>query len=159
MVITSKSYNSIMALPFSWIIFSAIVSTVFAVTGDLEIAFAALNQARTLQNLQPLLWSPDLTAYAQFWADQMGSGLQSFQHASGKFRPDQGENLFVQQSSQCDVAYDYPFRTAMNAWLAQASLYNNQPITGHEAWLHWCKHHQTGDHAKGATEWLINVVS
>lgn len=110
-----------------------------AAIGDLETAFATVNQARKLQNLQPLTWSPDLAAYAQFWADQMASGSQHFQHAPSKFRPDQGENLFVQQSTQCDVAYDYPFRAAMNAWLSQAPLYNNQPVTGHEAWLHWCK--------------------
>lgn len=116
-----------------------LLSLVTAQQEDLATAFNMLNQARQLKNLQPLSWSPDLTAYAQFWADQMGSGAQPFQHAMGQFRPDQGENLYEQQSRQCDLSYDYPFRQAMDAWLGQAPLYNNQPVTGNEAWLHWCK--------------------
>lgn len=115
------------------------IATAKAQNDDLGTAFGDLNQARQLQGLEPLTWSPDLTAYAQLWANQMGSNQVPFEHASGPFRPDQGENLYVQQSGFCDSAYDNPFRNAMHAWLSQAPLYDGKPIAGHEPWLHWCK--------------------
>lgn len=106
---------------------------------DLNAAFADLNQARALHGIQPLEWSPDLAAYAQLWANQMGSGQVPFEHATGQYRPSQGENLYEQQSGHCDLAYDNPFRSAMHAWLAQAPLYTGKPVADHEPWLHWCK--------------------
>lgn len=106
---------------------------------DLNYAIGLVNQARQAQGLHPLSWDPNLAAYAQFWANEMASGQQPFAHATGQYRPDQGENLYERASGQCDSAYENPVQTAMRAWLAQASLYNGQPITtGHEPWLHWC---------------------
>ncbi|KND95218.1 Pathogenesis-related protein 1B [Tolypocladium ophioglossoides CBS 100239] len=105
---------------------------------DLNYAIGLVNQARQAQGLQPLSWDPNLAAYAQFWANEMASGQQPFAHATGQYRPNQGENLYERASGQCDSAYENPVQTAMRAWLAQASLYNGQPITtGHEPWLHW----------------------
>lgn len=107
---------------------------------DRSLAYSIVNQARQAKGVQPLAWSPDLAAYAQFWANQMASGLKPFSHATGPYRPQQGEVLYEQQSGQCDTAYDNPLQTAMHAWLSQEVLYDNQPITtGHEHWLHWCK--------------------
>ena len=106
---------------------------------DLNYAIGLVNQARQAQGLRPLSWDPDLAAYAQFWANEMASGRQPFAHATGQYRPYQGENLYQRASGQCDGAYEYPVQTAMRAWLAQQSLYSGQPITtGREPWLHWC---------------------
>lgn len=107
---------------------------------DLSLALNMVNQARQVQGLQPLAWEPNLVAYAGVWAKQIASGQVPFSHAQGSMRPQQGENLFEQQSSVCDAAYDIPLQTAMQTWLAQAALYTGQPITtGAEPWLHWCK--------------------
>lgn len=106
---------------------------------DLGYALGMVNEARDALGIQPLSWDTTLAAYAQYWADAMASGQQPFAHATGQLRPDQGENLYEGASGQCDAAYDNPVQTAMRAWLNQASLYNDQPITtGHEPWLHWC---------------------
>lgn len=70
----------------------------------------------------------------------MAAGLQPFGHASGQIRLQQGEVIYQQQFGQCDAAYDTPLQAGTRVWLAQASLYNDQPITtGQEHWLHWCK--------------------
>ncbi|KYK58562.1 hypothetical protein DCS_05579 [Drechmeria coniospora] len=107
---------------------------------DLSYSINALNQARQAKRLASLSWDPNLAAYAQYWANAMATGQQPFAHATGRYRPSQGENLYARASGQCDGAYDTPMLTAMHAWLAQASLYNDEPVrTGHEHWLHWCK--------------------
>ncbi|KAI9171466.1 Chromatin structure-remodeling complex subunit SFH1 [Paramyrothecium foliicola] len=68
----------------------------------------------------------------------MAAGLQPFGHASGQFRPQQGEVIYQQQFGQCDVAYDTPLQSGTRVWLAQASLYDGKPVTtGKERWLHW----------------------
>lgn len=106
---------------------------------DISAAIGKINQARQTRGLQPLAWNGDLAAYAAFWANQMATGAVPFGHASGPYRPDQGETLFERQSTQCDLAYDTPLLTAANAWLAEGSNWNGQPISsGHESWLHWC---------------------
>lgn len=118
----------------------ALASTATAQLEDLSRAFATLNQARLHNGVKPLSWSPDLAAYAQLWANMMASGQVPFEHASGPYRPEQGEVLYVQQAGQCDASYDTPIQSAMHAWLAQETLYDGKPIkTGHEPWLHWCK--------------------
>lgn len=107
---------------------------------DLSLAFSMVNQARQTKGLQPLTWNPDLAAYAQYWANQMGAGLQPFSHAPPQLRPEQGENIYTHQSGQCDTAFDTPVQTGMYTWLAQESLYDGQPVTtGHEPWMHFCK--------------------
>ncbi|CAM1506872.1 Fc.00g065130.m01.CDS01 [Cosmosporella sp. VM-42] len=111
-------------------------STVLA--DDLSLAVSMVNQARQAQGIPPLAWNPDLAAYAQFWANQMGAGSQPFSHAPPSLRPQQGETIYVHQSTQCDVAFDTPLQTAMHMWLAEVSQYNGQPVTtGSEPWLHW----------------------
>lgn len=104
---------------------------------DLTLAINMANQARAAQGLQPLAWNPDLAAWARVWANEIAAGQVPFSHAEGSMRPQQGENLFEQQSTQCDIAYSTPLQTAMQSWLAQASLYTNSPVTGSEPWLHW----------------------
>ncbi|ODA83791.1 hypothetical protein RJ55_02307 [Drechmeria coniospora] len=105
---------------------------------DLSYSINALNQARQAKRLASLSWDPNLAAYAQYWANAMATGQQPFAHATGRYRPSQGENLYARASGQCDGAYDTPMLTAMHAWFAQASLYNDEPVrTGHEHWLHW----------------------
>lgn len=111
-----------------------------AQSDNLVSAFNMVNQARGERLVKPLSWSPDLAAYAQLWANLMASGQVPFQHADGAYRPSQGEVLYVQEASGCHLSYDAPFQSAMHAWLAQAPLYDNKPITtGHEPWLHWCR--------------------
>lgn len=125
------------------VVVAAIVSLAPAVSAqsdDLVSAFNMVNQARGERLVKPLSWSPDLAAYAQLWANLMASGQVPFQHAAGAYRPSQGEVLYVQEASGCHPSYDAPFSSAMRAWLAQAPLYDNKPITtGHEPWLHWCR--------------------
>ena len=107
---------------------------------DLSYALAMVNRARMARGLRPLSWDPDLAAYAQVWANEMASGQQPYAHATGPYRPNQGENLYRRASGQCDGAYENPVQTAMRAWLAEGYLYGGQPITtGHEPWLHWCR--------------------
>jgi len=118
----------------------SLVATVAAQAEDLNRAFDILNKARLANGVKLLSWRPDLAAYAQLWANMMASGQVPFEHASGPYRPEQGEVLYVQEAGQCDVSYNIPFQSAMKAWLSQASLYDGKPITtGHEPWLHWCK--------------------
>lgn len=118
-----------------------LVATFADENDDMNKAIATLNQARQAKGVQPLAWDANLAAYAQFWANEMASGKAPFSHASGQYRPDQGENLYEEGAGQCDSTYDNPLQTAMRAWLSQERLYNNQPITtGHEPWLHWCKY-------------------
>ncbi|KAH7328631.1 hypothetical protein B0I35DRAFT_473314 [Stachybotrys elegans] len=70
----------------------------------------------------------------------MASGQQPFAHASGDFRPSQGEVLYEQESGQCDTAYSTPLELGMKDWLSQAILYDGKPITtGREPWLHYCE--------------------
>ncbi|KAM5355898.1 hypothetical protein ACJ41O_002544 [Fusarium nematophilum] len=112
-------------------------STVYA-QDDLVLAINMVNQARQAKGVGPLAWNPDLAAYAQFWANQMGSGMQPFSHAPPQFRPKQGENIYEHTSGQCDDAFDAPLQTAMKSWLSQEDLYTGQPIRdGKERWLHW----------------------
>ncbi|KAF4989705.1 hypothetical protein FDECE_14620 [Fusarium decemcellulare] len=105
---------------------------------DLVLAITMVNRVREAHGINPLAWSPDLAAYAQFWASQMGSGSQPFSHAPPELRPKQGENIFHHTSPQCDADYNNPLQTAVRAWLAQEKLYTGQPIRdGKEPWLHW----------------------
>ncbi|KAL6403302.1 riboflavin aldehyde-forming enzyme [Ilyonectria robusta] len=125
------------------------VSTVSA--DDRSLALDMINEARQAEGVAPLAWNPDLAAYAQFWANQMGAGVQPFGHAPVELRPQQGENIYEHQSGQCDVAFNTPLQTAVHEWLSQASLYDGQPLkTGQEHWLHWCrdsiKHHPRSHH-------------
>ncbi|EGX90663.1 SCP-like extracellular [Cordyceps militaris CM01] len=114
--------------------------TISAQTDDLVAAFNMVNQARIERFVPPLSWNADLAAYSQLWANLLASNQVPFQHAAGAYRPSQGEVLYVQEASGCHPSYDAPFQSAMHAWLAQAPLYDNKPITtGHEPWLHWCK--------------------
>ena len=113
---------------------------VIAAPDDPNNTLAIVNQARQARGVPPLIWDVNLTMYAQFWAGEMASGRQPFAHASGIYRPNQGENLYEQSAGQCDAAYDNPLQTGMRAWLSQERLYTGQPITtGHEPWLHWCE--------------------
>lgn len=82
---------------------------------DLSLAIGMINQARQTQDLPPLAWNNDLASYAALWANQMATGSVSFGHASGPYRPDQGETLFEHQSTQCDSSYDNPLQSAANA--------------------------------------------
>lgn len=119
---------------------ASMAPAVTAQTDDLVAAFNMVNQARAGHLVKPLSWSPDLAAYAQLWANLMASGEVKFEHASGAYRPSQGEVLYVQEASGCHPSYENPFQSAMKAWLAQAPLYDDKPITtGHEPWLHWCR--------------------
>lgn len=119
-----------------------IASTAVAIAAqsdDLVSAFNMVNAARSEHLVKPLSWSPDLAAYAQLWANQMASNQVPFEHAQGAYRPSQGEVLYVQTASGCHPSYEMPFQSAMHAWLGQAPLYDDKPITtGHEPWLHWC---------------------
>ncbi|KEY66154.1 hypothetical protein S7711_05324 [Stachybotrys chartarum IBT 7711] len=68
----------------------------------------------------------------------MASGRETFHHASGPYRPSQGEVIYEHSAGQCDSTYDNPLVSGMTAWLSQAPLYDNKPITtGQEPWLHW----------------------
>ena len=108
---------------------------------DLNEALNLINQARGAQGIQPLAWNTDLVTYAHVWASQMATGQVGFEHASGAYRPEQGENLYEETASSCDATSSTPLVKAVQDWLAQAALYDGQPITtGHEHWLHWCKH-------------------
>ncbi|OAA48719.1 Basic form of pathogenesis- protein 1 [Metarhizium rileyi] len=112
----------------------------FATVGneDPNAALTIVNQARQAKGIQPLVWNDNLETYAQFWANEMGSGRQPFAHAPISYRPNQGENMYEQSSGQYDSRYDNPLQTAMRAWLSQEHLYTGQPVTtGHEPWLHW----------------------
>lgn len=82
---------------------------------DVNLAIGIINQARQTKGLQPLSWNNDLASYAALWANQMAAGAVPFGHASGPYRPDQGETLFEHQSTQCDFAYDNPMQSAANA--------------------------------------------
>lgn len=105
---------------------------------DVSLALNLMNQARQSHGLQPLQWDTNLAAYAQYWATEMAIGLVPFSHAQGQLRPQQGENIYEQQSTQCNAAYDKPLQTAMQSWLAEAAGYAGQPVaTGTEPWLHW----------------------
>lgn len=122
--------------------FVAAGALVFAAaqTDDRSLALGIINQARAGQGIQALAWNSDLAAYANYWATQMATGAVGFQHASGQYRPQQGETLFESQSSRCDTEYDYPLQNAANSWLAEGAQWNGQPVnTGSELWLHWCK--------------------
>lgn len=106
---------------------------------DLSYAISLINEARQAQSLRPLAWNADLAAYATFWAKQMASGSVGFEHASGRYRQDQGETLYERRSSQCDFSYDNPLSTAANTWLAEGSAWDGNPVSsGQESWLHWC---------------------
>ena len=82
---------------------------------DLSLAIGKINQARQTQGLQPLAWNSGLASYAAYWANQMATGAVSFGHASGQYRPQQGETLFEHRASQCDYSYDNPLQSAANA--------------------------------------------
>lgn len=119
---------------------AASLTVVTAQSDDLVSAFNMVNAARAEKLVKPLSWNADLAAYAKLWANLIASGKVPFEHATGDFRPQQGEVLYVQEATGCHPTYDAPFQSGMHAWLAQAPLYNNQPITtGHEPWLHWCR--------------------
>ncbi|KAF7559535.1 hypothetical protein G7046_g4619 [Stylonectria norvegica] len=86
---------------------------------DISLAVDMINQARQ--------------------ANQMGAGTQPFSHAPPQLRPQQGENIYEHESSGNDVAFQTPMQTAVQTWLAQATLWDGSPITtGQEHWLHWC---------------------
>lgn len=136
----------------------------FAIAGsnDPSMALTLVNQARQGKGLQPLSWDANLEAYAQFWANQMGSGMQPFEHSPVSYRPSQGENLYEQSAGQCDADYDSPIVAAMRAWLSQERLYTGQPITtGKEPWLHWCKYRfsfRTSDFVREQADFLSSPV-
>ncbi|RMJ19033.1 hypothetical protein CDV36_001287 [Fusarium kuroshium] len=113
-------------------------ATLVSANDDLVLAINTINQARQAKGINPLGWSPDLAAYAQYWANQMGAGAQPFSHAPPELRPLQGENIFQQTATQCDAVHDTPLQNAVKAWLSQERLYTGQPISdGKEPWLHW----------------------
>lgn len=118
----------------------ALLGVSVAQNDDLSLSINMINQARQARGIAPLAWNPDLAAYAQFWANQMGAGMQPFSHAPPNLRPQQGETIYERASGQCDVAFNTPLQTAMYSWLAESSSYAGQPVsTGSEPWLHWCK--------------------
>ncbi|KPM38958.1 hypothetical protein AK830_g7575 [Neonectria ditissima] len=105
---------------------------------DRQLALDKINLARQAKGVPSLTWNPDLAAYAQFWANQMGSDAQPFAHAPLQYRPHQGETIYEHQSGHCDAAFDGPLQTAVHDWLLEGSIYDGQPIrTGQEPWLHW----------------------
>lgn len=117
----------------------ASISTVRA-DDDAVLALGMINKARQAQGVSPLAWNSDLSAYAQYWANQMASGSQPFSHAPPDLRPKQGETIYEHVSTQDDGAYNNPLQTAVQAWLSQGGLWDGQPIRdGNEPWLHWCK--------------------
>lgn len=128
----------------------AVCGLVASQTDDGSAAVSIINQARQGKGLRPLTWDNNLASYADYWAKQMATGQAPFGHASGQYRPEQGENLFQRTSSPCDPSYDKPLQSAVNAWLAEGSAWGGQPISsGQESWLHWCKcsGHVCGDSA------------
>lgn len=129
-----------------------------AQTDDRNLALGIINQARAGQGIPPLAWDNNLAAYANYWAVQMATGAVGFEHASGQYRPQQGETLFERQSGRCDTEYDYPLQHAANGWLAEGAQWNGQPVnTGGEPWLHWCKSSSRFRSRASLNQWQLSA--
>jgi pathogenesis-related protein 1 len=100
------------------------------------------NQARAAQGLAPLVWSDQLSAFAQNWADHLASRGGALQHrASSPY----GENLYV------GTDFGNGPERAVQVWLAEGSLYQGGAVTpsnlnaiGHYTQVMWSASTEVG---------------
>ena len=91
-------------------------------------AMAALehhNKVRNDVRVNPLIWSPELAAYAQAWADELARTGCKMRHRpdSGPWKQKHGENIFMGSPS----SYYSPLN-ASESWYSEIKVYKHQPL-------------------------------
>ncbi len=110
---------------------------------DRQIFLNLHNQAREEVGIAPLVWSDDLAAYAQEWADHLAANGCDLQHRNGG---SYGENIYW--GSHFDEA---AAQHAVESWLSEQSAYRGEKFTsrtasrcGHYTQIVWEKSTQLG---------------
>ena len=105
------------------------------------------NRARADVGVGPMVWSKNLAAYAQSWADHLASTSCRMEHRprSGKWKQMYGENLFIGTVGYHGVA------DAVRAWEGEMSLYHGEALnssnwypSGHYTQMVWKDTRQIG---------------
>ncbi|KAI5463577.1 CAP domain-containing protein [Mariannaea sp. PMI_226] len=93
-------------------------------SADAKEALRRHNAARAKKGVAPLVWSDVLTKHAKAWAKQLAeNGI--FEHSPDESRPDEGENLAYDMSSE---GIPDPLTQGTQQWLNEAKDYHNQII-------------------------------
>jgi len=89
-----------------------------------RVILAEHNRTRHDVKMPPLLWSDELGAFAQEWADQLARTSCSLQHRprSGRWKQRHGENLFM------GTAGYYTVKSAAQGWESEKKDYRGGPI-------------------------------
>lgn len=105
------------------------------------------NRARAEVGVGPLVWSKNLAAYAQSWADHLASTSCRMDHRprSGKWKQMHGENLLIGTVGYHGVA------DAVREWERERSLYHGAALnssnwypSGHYTQMVWKNTRQIG---------------
>src|SRR6476469_9986593 len=91
---------------------------------EAQAALATHNKIRAEVGTEPLRWSPELSAFAQSWADHLAASGCTMQHrpASGPWAQQYGENLFWGNGN-----YFSP-TDATNAWYSEKKDFRYGPV-------------------------------
>jgi hypothetical protein len=113
---------------------------------EMESLVSLHRKIRADVGVEQLIWSKQIAAFAQQWADHLVADKCDLDHRpySGQWRQLYGENLFM------GTARTYGAADAVKAWESEKSLYKGQPYSnatanaGHYTQLVWKKSKQFG---------------
>ncbi|MBS1488494.1 MAG: SCP-like extracellular [Bacteroidetes bacterium] len=140
--------NAVRILAFVLLSFQMVAGQqVPAVTGskisqeDAQKALDFHNRARKEVGTQPLVWSAELAAYAQAWADHLANGTCEMEHRphEGEWKQVHGENIYWGSS-----AGSFSVLSACEGWYGEIKDYHHEAIsrsnfrqTGHYTQMVW----------------------
>jgi len=92
---------------------------------DVDKVLREHNRVRAAVRVPPLVYSKELAAYAQKWADHLAAGGGTLQHRpdEGPWKGLYGENLFAGTVGYYDEA------DAVKSWESEKALYSGEPIS------------------------------
>lgn len=113
---------------------------------DAQQALDFHNKARKDVGSKPLMWSAEVAAYAQAWADDLASRNCAFEHRSGtKKEKSYGENIFMGSGAA------YTALDASTSWYSEIKDYVHGPLnssnwynTGHYTQVVWSSTTEVG---------------
>ncbi|APG29140.1 hypothetical protein A7E78_13125 [Syntrophotalea acetylenivorans] len=108
--------------------------------GEVQQLLTEHNRVRSAVGVGPVIWSPDLAAYSQEWADYLADNQCHIKHrpAEGRWQGLYGENLFTGTAGFYDVG------DGVRAWESEKQFFKGGAVTlanvqqvGHYTQLVW----------------------
>ena len=93
--------------------------------GEIDLILALHNRARGEVGTDSLVWSSDLSAYAQEWADHLAAEGRGLEHrpTAGLWKRVHGENLFM------GTAGAFAVGDAVDSWVEEKQFYHGEALT------------------------------